>query len=150
MAPRPLSRGSEGERRQGSLSKNLPNTTLMRKPRGREGQASKKRRSSPGYAEGGSKSGEDTLPWKEPDLRVFSFSRMIYGGLRTKAHNPGIGRGLTFTNFISTRTLVHFWSGDCPPLLSARRPARPTSPRPTVLPSTAAIPVGPRSAHAQS
>lgn len=27
MAPRPLSRGSEGERRQGSLSKNLPNTT---------------------------------------------------------------------------------------------------------------------------
>jgi hypothetical protein len=102
-----------------------PQHNPKRKPRGREKQASEMRRYSPGYAKGRGKSGEGTLPWEEPDLRVFSSSRMIYGGLRTKAQDPGIERGLTFTNFIPTGASVHFWSGDCPSLHSARGPAQP-------------------------
>lgn len=49
---------------------------------------------------------------------------MTYGGLRTKAHNSGIGRGPTYTNFIPASAQVHMCSGHQPPLHSAQGPAQ--------------------------
>lgn len=49
---------------------------------------------------------------------------MTYGGWRTKAHNPGCGRGPAHTNFTPADAKVHFCLEDCPPLHSARGPAQ--------------------------